>query len=92
VRDVGQVMAIVLQLWFWMTPVVYVASVVPAAFRGVLAWNPLAPLVQASQQAILYQRAPELASLGWVALVAALLLAAALLLFRRASPDMVDVL
>ena len=37
-------------------------------------------------------RAPELASLGWVALVAALLLAAALLLFRRASPDMVDVL
>ena len=92
VRDVGQVMAIVLQLWFWMTPVVYVASVVPASFRGVLAWNPLAPLVQASQQAILYQRAPELASLGWVALVAALLLAAALLLFRRASPDMVDVL
>jgi lipopolysaccharide transport system permease protein len=92
VRDVGQVMAIVLQLWFWMTPVVYVASVVPAAFRDVLAWNPLAPLVQASQQAILYQRAPDLAALGCVALLAVLLLGAAMWLFRRASPDMVDVL
>ena len=92
VRDVGQVMTIVLQLWFWMTPVVYVASVVPEAFRRVLAFNPLTPLVQASQQAILYQRAPDLAGLTWVALVAVLLLGAAMLLFRRASPDMVDVL
>ena len=92
VRDVGQVMTIVLQLWFWMTPVVYVASVVPEAFRRVLAFNPLWPLVQASQQAILYHRVPDLAGLGWVALVAALLLGAAMLLFRRASPDMVDVL
>jgi lipopolysaccharide transport system permease protein len=92
VRDVGQVMGIVLQLWFWLTPVVYVASVVPEAFRRVLVFNPLFPLVQASQQVVLYQRAPDVAGLAWVALLSVLLLAAALLVFRRASPDMVDVL
>lgn len=92
VRDVGQVMTIVLQLWFWMTPIVYTAAIVPEAFARVLAFNPLAPLVHASQQAILYRAAPDFAGLGWVAVLALLALAAAMLLFRRASPDMVDVL
>lgn len=93
VRDVGQVMTIVLQLLFWLTPIVYMPSVVPARFAGWLAFNPLAPLVAAYQRVILYGQAPVLdAALGWTALLALLLLGAALLLFRRSAPDMVDVL
>lgn len=91
-RDVGQVMAIVLQLWFWLTPIVYMPSIVPAAYRHWFELNPLFPIVQASHQVILYQQPPELTGLAWVAGLSALLLGAALLLFRRASPDMVDVL
>jgi lipopolysaccharide transport system permease protein len=91
-RDVGQVMAIVLQLWFWLTPIVYMPSIVPAAYRPMFELNPLYPIVRASQQIILYQRAPDGAGLLWVAGLSVLLLGAALLLFRRASPDMVDVL
>jgi lipopolysaccharide transport system permease protein len=71
---------------------VYTAAIVPGSFARVLAFNPLAPLVQASQQAILYRAAPDFAGLGWVAVLALVALAAAMLLFRRASPDMVDVL
>jgi lipopolysaccharide transport system permease protein len=93
VRDVGQVMAIVLQLLFWLTPIVYMPSIVPGRYAHWLALNPLYPLVQAYQQVILYGAAP---ASGWglasTATLSALLLAAAFLLFRRASPDMVDVL
>jgi lipopolysaccharide transport system permease protein len=93
VRDVGQVMVIVLQLLFWLTPIVYMPSIVPGRYAHWLALNPLYPLVQAYQQVILYGAAP---ASGWglasTATLSALLLAAAFLLFRRASPDMVDVL
>lgn len=92
VRDVGQVMVIVLQLWFWLTPIVYMPSIVPAQFRQWLALNPMVPIVEGYQQVILYQHAPFGLGLTWVAGLSLLLLAAALLLFRRAAPDMVDVL
>ena len=81
-----------LQLWFWLTPIVYMPSIVPVQFRAGLVLNPLYPLVQAAQQVVLYGQAPDTAGLVTVMLVAALLLAMALLLFRRAAPDMVDVL
>jgi lipopolysaccharide transport system permease protein len=92
VRDVGQVMAIVLQLWFWLTPIVYMPSIVPAQFRDAMAFNPMAPIVQAYQQVILYQQSPTGFGVWWVAGLSVLLLGAALLMFRRAAPDMVDVL
>lgn len=92
VRDVGQVMAIVLQMWFWLTPIVYMPSIVPVQFRQWMALNPMVPVVEAFQQVILYQQAPVGTGVAWVAGLSLLLLGAALLLFRRAAPDMVDVL
>ena len=92
VRDVGQVMTIVLQLWFWLTPIVYMPSIVPAQFRHWMALNPMVPIVEAYQRVILYQQAPTGMGTLWVAGLSALLLGAAMLLFRRAAPDMVDVL
>lgn len=91
-RDVGQVMTIVLQLWFWLTPIVYMPGIVPGRFQSLLALNPVYPIVQGYQSAVLYAKAPDIAALAWVALFAAGLLAAAMLVFRRAAPDMVDVL
>jgi lipopolysaccharide transport system permease protein len=91
-RDIAQVMTIMLQLWFWLTPIVYMPGILPGRFQAWIAINPMSPIVHAYQQAILVGQAPDLASLAWVAGLAALLLGAALLLFRRAAPDMVDVL
>ncbi len=93
VRDVGQVMTIVLQLLFWLTPIVYMPDIVPARYAGWLALNPLAPLVRAYQQVILYGHSPFPGSgLAYTVIVAAVLLVAAFALFRRSAPDMVDVL
>lgn len=91
-RDVAQVMTVVLQLWFWLTPVVYLASIVPDRFRSVMQINPMAPLVAAYQDVILFGKPPALASMGWVAGLSAVLLLLALFTFRRAAPEMVDAL
>lgn len=91
-RDIGQVLAIVLQLWFWFTPIVYTADTLPARFSRVLAINPMTSIVKIYQNAMLYGRLPE-----WHTLAIPLALSTALFLFafwifRRASADLVDAL
>jgi lipopolysaccharide transport system permease protein len=91
VRDVGQIVAVVLQFWFWVTPIVYPISIVPEAFRSTLYINPVVPLVASYQNVILYGKAP-VPQILWSAVMALVFLFAALILFRRASSEMVDVL
>jgi lipopolysaccharide transport system permease protein len=55
-------------------------------------FNPMYWIVAAYQDTLVYGRAPELTGLLGVTAVALILLAWSLLLFRKAAPDMVDVL
>lgn len=88
-RDIGQVLAIVMQFWFWVTPVVYPVEVLPAGFRATLAFNPVFPLITSYHNVIVYGRMPG-ADLAYTACVAAVVLLIALLVFRRASAELVD--
>ncbi|HPU54049.1 MAG TPA: ABC transporter permease [Burkholderiaceae bacterium] len=90
IRDLGQVVPIVLQFGFWLSPIVYLPQMVPPEFRGLLAINPMFPLVDAFQQVLVYGKSPHWGGLVWVAVLTLGLLSFALLLFRRAGADMVD--
>ena len=92
VRDVGQVLAVVLQIWFWLTPVVYPLDVVPKSLTWILTLNPMFPLVKLYQDALLYDRWPNPLDLVVPLAVGLALVAAGLFVFRRASPELVDVL
>lgn len=91
-RDINQVVPIILQMGFWLTPIVYPLSIIPADYHGWYAFNPLYPVVTAYQNVVLYAQRPELSSLVPMAVVATGLLALGLLLFRRASAELVDAL
>jgi lipopolysaccharide transport system permease protein len=90
VRDIGQIVPVVLQFVFWLTPIVYRVEVIPSRYRVWLILNPLIPIITGYQDALLYDHAPNWAGLGLVALIAAALLGFSLVLFRKASPEMVD--
>lgn len=92
VRDVGQAMAVVLQIWFWLTPIVYPANVVPAHLKWVLALNPMVALTGVYQNAFLHDRGPDWFALLWPAVLGIVLVSGAMLLFRRAAPELVDAL
>lgn len=91
-RDVGQVVPVVLQALFWLTPIVYSLGILPERYQIWFKLSPLYPLVTSYQNVLVFNKAPLWADLGWLALVAAILAVGALALFRRASPEMVDVL
>jgi lipopolysaccharide transport system permease protein len=92
VRDVAQVMTVVLQLLFWLTPIVYMPSIIPDRLRAMLELNPMMHMAVAFQDVLLYGRAPGMAGMLVIATAAVVLLLFALVLFRRAAPEMVDVL
>lgn len=91
-RDVGQFMGVVLQLWFWMTPIVYPVEIVPERFRQIVEINPVTHVVRFYQDIILMRQWPDFTDLVYPAVVALVLLICSVLLFRRASSEMVDVL
>lgn len=89
-RDIGQIVPVVMQFLYWFTPIVYMVNIIPEKYRGWLVLNPLIPIVTGYQDVLLYNRAPNWADLGEVAIFAVVLLAFSLLIFRKASPEMVD--
>ncbi len=89
-RDIGQVVPIVMQVWFWFTPIVYSVNIVPDYLKGTLDVNPMYPIVTAYHNVLVYKQAPEVAQLGVVLAIAVGLMVAGLFLFRRASAEMVD--
>jgi lipopolysaccharide transport system permease protein len=89
-RDVGQFFGIFLQFWFWLTPVVYPASILPERVRPLMALNPMANLVAAYQTILVTGQWPRWNSLWPVALLALLFCALGFRLFKKHAGEMVD--
>jgi lipopolysaccharide transport system permease protein len=60
VRDLGQVTGYLLTLWFFLTPICYPESSLPAGALPVLRFNPLFVLVRAYRAVFLENQAPSL--------------------------------
>jgi lipopolysaccharide transport system permease protein len=60
VRDLQPSVALVLQVLFFVTPIFYPLQAVPAAARPVIAWNPLATLVEQVRQVVVFGQVPAL--------------------------------
>lgn len=89
-RDVAQAVTIVLQFWFWLTPIVYPIDVVPERLLAFFAWNPLVPIVEAYQHIVLQGAMPDWNNLIYPGIVAGVLALAALIVFRALGADVVD--
>lgn len=89
-RDVGQLFSVILQFWFWFTPIVYPATILPEFVRPYIVINPLAGLSSAYQTILVNGQWPKWEELWLVGLLAPLLCLNALRLFRHHSGEMVD--
>lgn len=92
IRDISQVIPIILQMWFWFTPIVYPESIIPESYRHLLNLNPMYPIISTYHQVLVYNKAPQFDSLIVVSVIAIVLMLFSLFLFRRASAEIVDVL
>lgn len=89
-RDVEQSSGIVLQFWFWLTPIVYPSDALPGFVKAALSWNPLWPVVRAAQDIFLDQRFPEWPTLAYPLVVALVLVTLGRLAFNKLAHELVD--
>jgi lipopolysaccharide transport system permease protein len=89
-RDVGQFFAIFLQFWFWLTPIVYPVTVLPALIGKIVMLNPLAPLMAGFQDILVLGQWPQWITLIYPTILALLLCVQGMRLFRRHASDLVD--
>jgi len=89
-RDVGHLFGVVMQFWFWLTPIVYSVTILPDSLRPFMALNPMANLMSAYQIVLVKGQWPEWRSLWLVSLLAVFFCLTGLRLFRNHSGEMVD--
>ena len=92
IRDISQVVPIVLQVLFWFTPIVYPATIIPPQYLNFLKMNPLFPIIEGYHDILLYGKAPDMLHFIPLIVVGFVILSLGLFMFRKASPEMVDVL
>lgn len=91
-RDIAQIVPIVLQFLYWFTPIVYMSSIIPEQYRDWLKFNPMYVVVDAYHQVLVFNQMPNMAGILVVAALASALLLGAMVLFRKAGAEMVDML
>lgn len=89
-RDVGQLTGIVMQFWFWFTPIVYPISILPDFIKPFVLLNPMTPIISGYQQIFVYNRWPEWESLTMPLLITIVIFVVALNIFQKRSGEMVD--
>jgi lipopolysaccharide transport system permease protein len=89
-RDVEQATQVVLQFWFWLTPIVYPLAALPEGVARVLQWNPAWPIVRAMQDIFVQGRWPEWSSLAYPLALAIVLAMLARMAFGRLAHELVD--
>lgn len=59
-RDIKHFLEVVLQLWFWVTPIIWSIDLIPEKFRNLTYLNPFTPFVTAYRDVILRNNMPSL--------------------------------
>lgn len=89
-RDTAQALAVLLPVWFYLTPILYPRDLVPSFLQPVLALNPLTPLVQAWRDVLLHGVVPSAAGAVWLGVASLLVLAGGALFFSRTRGEFAD--
>jgi lipopolysaccharide transport system permease protein len=69
VRDLAQINGFLVTIWFFITPICYAESAIPAGGAAVLTKNPIYILVRGYRAIFLESRAPDWRSLAWLTLL-----------------------
>lgn len=89
-RDIAQGLPFALQLWFYMTPVIYPSSMIPERYRMLFMLNPMSGVCDGFRWALFGKAPPALAPLAVSAVACVVLLVGGLYFFRRSETTFAD--
>ncbi len=91
-RDVGYLLPVIIQLWFYLSPIFYPISLVPGKWRPLYSLNPMVAVIQGFRFAFLGMQAPELRSVMTSLIIVVVLLVSGIIYFRSMERTFADVI
>ena len=91
-RDIGQVSSVLVNLWFFLTPIIYPRHLLPESLQAVYALNPMLYAVEAYRAALLGKTAIDMQGFACFALCGLAMLALGGIVFKKLKPVFADVL
>ncbi|MFB8791979.1 MAG: ABC transporter permease [Potamolinea sp.] len=92
-RDIPQTLSVILNLWFYLTPIVYPASVIPKEFRELVFWlNPLAAIAEVYRDLVLVGEVQHWGEWGVASAISLVVFCLGVWCYRRLRPAFADVL
>jgi lipopolysaccharide transport system permease protein len=92
VRDLKEVVGIVLQLWFWFTPIVYVQDILPNIVKKYMVFNPAYVLIESYHRIFVFQEPFSFKGLIVMTILVHGLAFFSYFVFRRLRRDLLDFL
>ncbi len=93
IRDIPQTLGVILNLWFYVTPLVYPVKQIPEQWRGWIFWlNPMAAIAEVYRDLILVGEVQHAAEWGVAFAISAIIFCCGFLVYKRLRPAFADVL
>jgi lipopolysaccharide transport system permease protein len=92
IRDVSQILTVILTFWFWSTPIFYPADLFPKPLMFLAHCNPLAYVVIGYRDCLLRMQMPDLGKLTIFAVTSLVVFSAGGTFFRKTKREFADIL
>ncbi len=91
-RDVGQIIGVFVNIWFFLTPIIYPRHLIPDNFQTLYGLNPMLHAVEAYRVGLLGKTELYLEEVSYVLLLGLFTFVVGGLIFRKLKPAFADVL
>ncbi len=91
-RDIKYALPFVIQLWLYITPIIYPTSIIPERFQGLLALNPLTGIIESFRSIILPGRSVDWRLLSISSAISITLFCVGLIYFRKTERGFSDII
>jgi len=91
-RDVGHAIPFVIQIWMYLSPIVYPVSLVPEQWRWLYGLNPMAGVIEGFRWALLGRTAPDPVVMAESVIVLLLVVISGLVYFRKMERQFADII
>ncbi len=91
-KDLKEAVPIFVQLWFWMTPIIYMKEMVADKYPLLLIYNPFYYFAQIYQDIFLYSKAPTVHAMSTILAISILTLLLAGILYKKMIGTIKDII
>lgn len=91
-KDIREATPIVIQLWFWMTPIIYMSEMIADKYPALLLYNPFYHYVHIYQDLFLFSKPPSIDALITITILALSTLALATYFYKKMISTIKDII